>query len=104
MGHTNRVADAVGVKMARASNAGVGAVVVLTVAAVPVWAEVTRDDIRSANAASQAAIVTLQARGEGTYHFNPAHIPPGASTTGTDKYVIENGRAGGQKRTHELPV
>ncbi len=68
-----------------------------------VWGELTRDEIRSTNAASQAAISTIQARVEVAEEINPEMLPRSAAAGSLQsKYVIEYTRSGNKERHREI--
>jgi hypothetical protein len=88
--------------MPRMRIAAIGAFVTLVAVSSPGWGALTRDEIRSANAASQAAIVTLQAHVEASIQFNPSLVPKTGNVLLTEKHVIEYARSGDKERFKEL--
>jgi hypothetical protein len=89
--------------MVREPDSEVAVLVALLVATAPGWHDTTRDEIRSGNAASQAAVAALQARVEVVMTYNRSHLPPGAAPTRlADKYVIDYSRSGDKERIQEI--
>ncbi len=62
------------------------------------WGDTTVDDIRSRNAAAQAAVATLQARVEAHTRLNPAKAPKRSDEKYERRYVIEYARSGDKER------
>ncbi len=80
-----------------------GSISLVVIVAASVQGEPTADEIRTGNAASQAAVATFQARVDITIRFNPSQVPSSlAGRPLTDKYVIDYARAGDKERMKEL--
>jgi hypothetical protein len=82
---------------------GLGAFVALLIIRSPARsAEINLEQLRAKNAASQAAILTIQAHVEVTIDFNPSQRPASVrNNPTTDRYVIDYIRSGNKERIKE---
>lgn len=88
--------------MVRTGVPTIGSLIALAIAVLPVWSEFTQEDVRSGNAASQAAVATVQARVEVTIHFPPSVVASIPGSSETDKYVLDYVRSGDKERVKEI--
>lgn len=89
--------------MLRAHNLAQGAFLALMICTSPLRGDLAREDLRTRNAASQAAIATIQLHAEVTIQYDLSQLPEDLKgSSPTARYTFDYSRSGNKERRQEL--